>query len=115
MKRLFLFIAALAAATTAAQAQMSPSPYDMKFTLRDAPAGGVPLYSGMATGSKVIATIPGNATGIILRWCRPELPFQAWQFGSLKAQRGILDEAWCEIQTGGKIGNVEGKVLDPIR
>ena len=57
MRRAILTLALIGTATTAS-AQMSPSPYDMKFTLRDAPAGGVPLYSGMATSSKVIATIP---------------------------------------------------------
>jgi hypothetical protein len=98
-----------------AWAQQQPSPYDTRFQLRGQPAGGAPLYAEMATGSRVLMTIPSNASGIILRWCRPELNFGVWQFGTLATQRQLLDGAWCEISVQGRIGNVEGKVLDPVR
>lgn len=107
--------AALWATMATASAQTSPSPYDMKFKLRAPPADGVPVYSDMSTGSKVKTRLAPATSGIILRWCRPELSFGTWQFGNLATQRKVLDGAWCEVQSGGTVGNVEGKVLDPIR
>lgn len=107
--------AGLATVSTATLAQSSPSPYDMKFQLRNPPAGGAPLHADMTTGSAVKTRLAPTTSGIILRWCRPELAFGTWQFGNLATQRKLLDGAWCEVQAGGTIGNIEGKFLDPIR
>lgn len=94
----------------AASAQ-SASPYDMTYTMRD----GKPttLYSDMSEKAAKKATIPGDAKGIVLRWCRDEIPFGSWQFGSRKAQLALLDGRWCEISYNGTVGNVPGKVLSP--
>lgn len=94
----------------AAQAQ-SASPYDMTYALRD----GKPtsLYADMSEKATKKGTIAGDATGIVLRWCRDEIPFGSWQFGSRKAQLALLDARWCEISYNGTVGNVPGKVLMP--
>ncbi len=94
----------------AASAQ-SASPYDMTYMLRD----GKPtaLYSDMSEKAAKKATLPGDAKGIVLRWCRDEIPFGSWQFGSRKAQLALLDARWCEISYNGTVGNVPGKVLSP--
>lgn len=94
----------------AAMAQ-SASPYDMTYALRD----GKPttLYADMSETSARKGTLPGDAKGIVLRWCRDEIPFGSWQFGSRKAQLGLLDARWCEISYNGAVGNVPGKVLTP--
>lgn len=96
--------------TGAAQAQ-SASPYDMTYALRD----GKPttLYADMSEKSAKKGSIAGNAEGIVLRWCRDEIPFGSWQFGSRKAQLALLDARWCEISYNGVVGNVPGKVLTP--
>ena len=94
----------------AAQAQ-SPSPYDMTYALRDGKAS--PLYSDMSEKAAKKGSIPGDAKGIVLRWCRDEIPFGSWQFGSRKAQLALLDARWCEVSYSGVVGNVPGKVLTP--
>ena len=92
------------------QAQ-SPSPYDMTYMLRDGEATS--LYADMSEKAAKKGTIPGDAKGIVLRWCRDEIPFGSWQFGSRKAQLALLDARWCEISYNGVVGNVPGKVLTP--
>jgi hypothetical protein len=67
----------------------------------------------MSEGAKVVGTIPAGTEGIVLRWCRSEIPFGTWQFGSEKQQLKLLDERWCEISVGGVVGNVPGSVIRP--
>jgi hypothetical protein len=110
MKRLVVGAAALVAAAAGAAAQ-SPSPYDMTYTLRGGDA--VPLRADMSDKAKVLGTIPAGTTGIVLRWCRSEIPFGTWQFGSQKEQMKLLDERWCEVAVGGVVGNVPGSALRP--
>ncbi|SON55332.1 hypothetical protein HDIA_1791 [Hartmannibacter diazotrophicus] len=90
----------------------SPSPYDMKYATFSAPSG-VPMRSAMQDGASVVGTIPAGGKGIVMRWCRPEFPFGAWQFGGAKMQRQLLDQRWCEVSYKGKIGNVDGHMLAP--
>lgn len=106
-------VAVLLAGTGGASAAgaPSPSPYDMTFTLRA--AGATPLYGAMAASAKAVGEVPAGATGIVLRWCRKEFSFGAWQFGSRKEQLKLLDDRWCEISYKGKVGNVPGSVLAP--
>ncbi|MCM5556248.1 hypothetical protein [Pleomorphomonas sp. JP5] len=92
------------------QAQ-SPSPYDMTYALRDGKATS--LYADMSEKAAKKGTIPGDAKGIVLRWCRDEIPFGSWQFGSRKTQLALLDARWCEVSYKGVVGNVPGKVLTP--
>jgi hypothetical protein len=94
----------------AAQAQ-SASPYDMTYALRDAKP--TPLYSDMSDKAAKKGTLPGDAQGIVLRWCRDEIPFGSWQFGSRKAQLALLDARWCEVSYNGTVGDVPGKALTP--
>jgi len=89
----------------------SASPYDNTYTLRDGKP--TPLYADMSEKAAKKGTIPGDAAGIVLRWCRDEIPFGTWQFGSRKAQLALLDARWCEISYNGAVGNVPGKVLTP--
>lgn len=109
----FRFTAAafgLVLATSAAMAQ-SASPYDMSYALRD----GKPatLYTDMSESAAKKGTIPGDAKGIVLSWCRDEIPFGSWQFGSRKSQLALLDARWCEVMYKGMTGYVPGKVLTP--
>ncbi|PKR90770.1 hypothetical protein CXZ10_05290 [Pleomorphomonas diazotrophica] len=89
----------------------SPSPYDMTYALRD----GKPtsLYADMSEKAAKKGSVPGDAKGIVLRWCRDEIPFGSWQFGSRKSQLALLDARWCEISYNGVVGSVPGKVLTP--
>lgn len=89
----------------------SASPYDMTYTLREAQP--TPLYADMSEKAAKKGTLPGDAKGIVLRWCRDEIPFGSWQFGSRKSQLALLDARWCEISYKGTVGNVPGKVLTP--
>ncbi len=100
----------LVLATSAAMAQ-SASPYDMSYALRD----GKPatLYTDMSESAGKKGTIPGDAKGIVLSWCRDEIPFGSWQFGSRKSQLALLDARWCEVMYKGTTGYVPGKVLTP--
>ncbi|MCW2307226.1 hypothetical protein [Rhodobium gokarnense] len=100
----------LCAAMWAAPAgAVSPSPYDMTYRVRS----DTPVRSGMSSGASVKGTLKAGTKGIVLRWCRPEIPFAEWQFGSRSVKRKLLDERWCEIQSGTLIGNVDGKALRP--
>lgn len=94
----------------AATAQ-SASPYDMSYALRDGKP--TPLYADMSESAGKKGTIPGDAGGIVLSWCRDEIPFGSWQFGSRKAQLALLDARWCEVMYKGATGYVPGKVLTP--
>lgn len=96
--------------TSMAMAQ-SASPYDMTYAVRDAKP--TPIYADMSEKAARKGTLPGDAKGIILRWCRDEIPFGSWQFGSRKSQLALLDARWCEISYNGVVGNVPGKVLTP--
>lgn len=89
----------------------SASPYDMTYAVRDAKP--TPIYSDMSEKAAKKGTLPGEAKGIVLRWCRDEIPFGSWQFGSRKSQLALLDARWCEISYNGVVGNVPGKVLTP--
>jgi len=89
----------------------SASPYDMTYALREGKP--TPLYADMSEKAARKSTIPGDARGIVLRWCRDEIPFGSWQFGSRKAQLALLDARWCEISYNGAVGSVPGKVLTP--
>ena len=105
-----VLLAALTLTSGPVNAQ-APSPYDTTYRVdRD-----TPVYSNMATSSAVLATIPRGTSGIVLRWCRPEIPFADWQFGGRRTQRAILNERWCEISAGGRVGNVEGRALSVSR
>lgn len=108
--RMIVLSIGLGLSAGAALAQ-SASPYDMTYALRD----GKPtsLYADMSEKAARKGTIPGDAKGIVLRWCRDEIPFGSWQFGSRKTQLALLDARWCEISYNGAIGNVPGKVLTP--
>ncbi|WP_237154235.1 hypothetical protein [Oryzibacter oryziterrae] len=89
----------------------SASPYDMTYKVR---AGkDTPLYADMSEKAARKGTLPGGATGIILRWCRDEIPFGSWQFGSKASQLKLLDQRWCEISYKGAVGDVPGSVLSP--
>lgn len=105
--------AGLVAAGLAASRAQSPSPYDMTFKAYNAPAGGVPLRSGMDDGAGVVGTLPANASGIVLRWCRKEFGFGEWQFGNAAVKRKALDQRWCEVSYNGRVGNVHGSMLAP--
>ena len=100
----------LVLATSAAMAQ-SASPYDMSYALRD----GKPatLYTDMSESAGKRGTIPGDAKGIVLSWCRDEIPFGSWQFGSHATQMKLLDTRWCEVSFKGLVGDVPGSVLEP--
>ena len=107
--RLFGGLVALALTAGAAAAQ-SPSPYDLTFTTR---GGAVPLRADMAESAAETGRLPADARGIVLRWCREEIPFGPWQFGSRKEQLKLLDARWCEVSWQGRIGNVPGSAIAP--
>lgn len=92
-------------------AAQSASPYDMTYALRA--KGPVALRAAMAEGAKAVGEIPAGATGIVLRWCRSEIPFGAWQFGTKAEQLKLLDARWCEVSHAGVVGNVPGSALAP--
>lgn len=99
------------AATVVAALAQSPSPYDRTYKLR---AGQpVALYADMSEKAAKKGTLPGDARGIVLRWCRDEIPFGSWQFGNLRSQLKLLDARWCEVSYKGAVGNVPGSVLSP--
>lgn len=108
--RLIAAVVGFGLCSGAALAQQA-SPYDMTYALRD----GKPatLYSDMSEGAGKKGTIPGDAKGIVLSWCRDEIPFGSWQFGSRKSQLALLDQRWCEVIYKGTTGYVPGKVLTP--
>lgn len=103
-------LAALALAAADARSA-SPSPYDMTYRLRGKAA--VPLYADMSEKAARKGMLPADARGIVLRWCRSEIPFGSWQFGSRRDQFRILDSRWCEISYGGLVGDVPGAALSP--
>jgi hypothetical protein len=89
----------------------SVSPYEMTYSARADTA----LRSAIEAKAGPVATLPKGADGIVLRWCRPEMPFGTWQFGSPATWRKLLDERACEIGWNGKVGFVDGKALSPER
>lgn len=95
---------------TAATAE-SVSPYEMRYQARSETA----LRASIESGSAKVATVPKGADGIVLRWCRPEIPFATWQFGSPATWRRLLDERACEIGWDGHVGYVDGTTLTPDR
>jgi hypothetical protein len=107
----FALIAAFLAGAAAPAAAQGASPYDMTYAIRG--GGETPMYADMAETAGRSGAIPAGAGGIVLRWCRDEIPFGAWQFGSRKEQLRLLDARWCEVSYQGKVGNVPGKVLTP--
>lgn len=116
-KRIALFIVAhvaffavaaaiVAASTTGADAQ-SDNPYDMRFiVLNDAQLRAAP-----EAGSSVSGQVAAGTRDVVLRWCRPEFPFQSWMFGSQRVQTQLLNERVCEIQAAGQIGFIQGDQL----
>ncbi|BBE71422.1 hypothetical protein [Oharaeibacter diazotrophicus] len=90
---------------------IAPSPYDMTYRIRG--GGETALLADMKEGAGRVGTIPAGAEGIVLRWCRSEIPFGAWQFGSRKEQLKLLDARWCEVSYKGKVGDVPGSALEP--
>ena len=102
---------ALAAAGAAPAAAQGASPYDMTFAIR----GGAeaPLRAAQDAAAAPGAPGPAGASGIVLRWCRSEIPFGAWQFGSRSEQLKLLDSRWCEVSWQGKVGNIPGSLLQP--
>ena len=101
-------VALLAAAPAAAQ---SPGPYDMLYSTRT----DAPLTVDAEKGSAVIGTVPAGTSGLVLRWCRPEIPFGTWQYGSAATWRKLLDERRCEIGWKGRVGFVDGTMLVPAK
>lgn len=111
-----VFRAAVAAALLTAvgglpAAAQSASPYDMTYALRGKAA--VALRADMAETAKPVGELPAGASGIVLRWCRSEIPFGTWQFGSRKDQLKLLDARWCEVSFKGRVGNVPGAAIAP--
>lgn len=104
----FSGLAVILAAPALAQ---SASPYDMTYKLRAGAA--VPLYADMSDKAAHKGSLPGDAKGIVLRWCRDEIPFGSWQFGSHATQMKLLDTRWCEVSFNGLVGDVPGSVLEP--
>lgn len=98
------------AGVTVAAAQ-SPGPYDMRY----AATAETPLTADIEKGARATGALPAGADGIVLRWCRPEIPFAAWQFGSPATWRKLLDERRCEVGWNGKVGYVDGSALQPVR
>lgn len=103
--------AALVVAGVTAAAAQSAGPYDMRYAV----TAETPLSADMDKGSRTIGAIPAGSDGIVLRWCRPEIPFATWQFGSPATWRKLLDERRCEVGWNGKVGTVEGSALQPVR
>ncbi|MEW5423144.1 hypothetical protein [Amorphus sp. 3PC139-8] len=106
----FLATAALGLTLSAASAE-SVSPYEMRYQTRS----GTALRASIESGSGTVAKLPKGADGIVLRWCRPEIPFSTWQFGSPATWRTLLDERACEIGWNGRVGYVDGTTLTPDR
>lgn len=104
-------ILGLSALSVTVAAAQQPSPYDMTFTLRG--KGEAALYADMSEKAARIGTLPAGASGIVLRWCRSEIPFGSWQFGTRKEQLKLLDERWCEVSYNGTVGNVPGSAIAP--
>lgn len=103
--------AALVLAGAGTAAAQSPGPYDMRYQV----AAETPLTADIDAGSRTTGAIPAGSDGIVLRWCRPEIPFATWQFGSPATWRKLLDERRCEVGWNGKVGYVEGSALQPVR
>lgn len=117
-KRITLFIAAhiaffavaaaiVAASTTHADAQRSDNPYDMRFVVSQA----VPMFAGPDAGSASRGEVAAGTRDVVLRWCRPEFPFQQWMFGSPRVQQTLLNERVCEVEAAGSVGFVAGSAL----
>ncbi len=102
-------LAAFIVGTVGASPALAKSPYDTTYSVR----ADTPVRSAMKAGALVKATLKDGTKGIVLRWCRPEFPFGKWEFGNSAVKRKLLAERWCEIDSGGIIGNVEGKALRP--
>lgn len=110
MSRLGAAAAAAVVLFAGVAAAQSPSPYDMTYTTR---SGEVPLRADMSEAAAAIGVLPDGARGVVLRWCREEIPFGAWQFGSAKEQLKLLDQRWCEVSYQGRVGNVPGSAIAP--
>lgn len=104
-------VAALITASVQAVSAAGPGPYDVTYGIRG--GGETPLLADMKDGAAKVGSIPAGASGIVLRWCRSEIPFGSWQFGSRKDQLKLLDSRWCEVSYNGKVGDVPGRVLQP--
>jgi hypothetical protein len=103
--------AVVAAGALAWTASHAAGPYDTIYKTN----GKAQLHAGPGDTTAVKEIIAKGTKGIILRWCRPEMPFRTWEFGGPKARRGILDKRWCEIDVGGRIGFMHGSHLNPRR
>ncbi|MEZ5841142.1 MAG: hypothetical protein R3D02_12210 [Hyphomicrobiales bacterium] len=109
-----LFAGVLALSFIALPAAAGQSPYDTTFAV-DSGWGGkdIEMRAEPEAGSKVIGTLPKDAKGIILRWCRPEFNFRNWAYGSREGRKGQLKDKACEISFDGKVGFVDGDKLVP--
>lgn len=101
--------ALIAAAAASAAVAQAPGPYDVRYSTRVEAA----LSADVEAGSKVVGTVPAGTSGLVLRWCRPEIPFGTWQYGSAATWRKLLDERRCEIGWKGRVGFVDGTTLVP--
>jgi len=99
----------LAASLGAGLPALAKSPYDTTYSVSE----DTPVRAGMSASSAVKTTLKAGTKGIVMRWCRPEFPFDRWEFGNTQVKRALLKERWCEIESGGVVGNVEGKTLRP--
>lgn len=106
-----LALAGLVAAAAVPAAAQSPGPYDVRYATRAEAA----LSADIEKGAKTVATVPAGTGGIVLRWCRPEIPFGTWQYGSAATWRKLLDERRCEISWKGRVGYVDGTTLVPAK
>jgi len=97
----------LAGAAAAQQA----GPYDMRYQTR----AETTLTAAIDKGSKTVVAVPAGEGGIVLRWCRPEIPFGTWQYGSAATWRRLLDERRCEVGWKGHVGFVDGTALAPAK
>ena len=107
-----LFFGITAALATASKAwAQTASAYDMRYILLDT----VDLKSNPELTGAPIGQVAGGTDNVVLRWCRSEIPFGKWAYGSTATWRAILDDRVCEIRAGSTIGFVPGKVLKPVQ
>jgi len=98
----------------AAPAVAGQSPYDTTFSVASGWGGkDVEMRAAPEAGSAVVGTLPKDAKGIVLRWCRPEFNFRNWAYGSRDGRKAQLKDKACEIEWNGKVGFVDGDRLVP--
>lgn len=109
-----LAMALVGLALMAAPAVAGQSPYDTTFSVASGWGGkDVEMRAAPEAGSAVVGTLPKDAKGIVLRWCRPEFNFRNWAYGSRDGRKAQLKDKACEIEWNGKVGFVDGDRLVP--